>query len=126
MLAPDSRLTLLDALRPPAGYRLGCAVGTTFSLNLDAALTAPAAFALHAVADAGDERDVEPLELLDSIRRHAGLYTVFFQAGQIPVPNQRRLFAYLEGALIPVTAPGGGVFHPKVWVLRFDGADTPS
>lgn len=126
MLAPDSRLTLLDALRPPAGYRLGCAVGTTFSLNLDAALAAPAAFALHAVADAVDERDVEPLELLDSIRRHAGLYTVFFQAGQIPVPNQRRLFAYLEGALIPVTAPGGGVFHPKVWVLRFDGADTPS
>jgi len=126
VLAPDSRLTLLDALRPPAGYQLGCAVGTTFSLNLDAALTAPAAFALHAVADTVDRHDVEPLELLDSIRRHAGLYTVFFQAGQIPVPTQRRLFAYLEGALVPVTAPGGGVFHPKVWVLRFDGPETSS
>jgi len=122
VLAPDTRLTLLDALRPPAGYQLGCAVGTTFSLNLDAALTAPAAFALHAVTDAVEQRDVEPLELLDSIRRHAGRYTVFFQAGQIPVPVQRRLFAYLEGALVPVVAPGGGVFHPKVWVLRFDTA----
>lgn len=126
MLAPDARLTLLDALRPPAGYQLGRAVGTTFSLNLDAALTAPAAFALHAVADAVNQRDVEPLELLDSIRRHAGRYTVFFQAGQIPVPVQRRLFAYLEGSLVPVAAPGGGVFHPKVWVLRFDNADGPS
>ena len=126
MLAPDARLTLLDALRPPAGYQLGRAVGTTFSLNLDAALTAPAAFALHAVADAVNQRDVEPLELLDSIRRHAGRYTVFFQAGQIPVPVQRRLFAYLEGSLVPVVAPGGGVFHPKVWVLRFDTTDSPS
>lgn len=126
MLAPDARLTLLDALRPPAGYQLGRAVGTTFSLNLDAALTAPAAFALHAVADAVNQRDVEPVELLDSIRRHAGRYTVFFQAGQIPVPVQRRLFAYLEGSLVPVVAPGGGVFHPKVWVLRFDTADGPS
>ena len=126
MLAPDARLTLLDALRPPAGYQLGCAVGTTFSLNLDAALTAPAAFALHTVTDATEPRDVEPLELLDSIRRHAGRYTIFFQAGQIPVPTQRRLFAYLEGALVPVTAPGGGVFHPKVWALRFDAADGPS
>lgn len=123
MLAPDARHTLLDALRPPTGYQLGSAVGTTFSLNLDAALTAPAAFALHAVADAINQREVEPLELLDSIRRHAGRYTVFFQAGQIPVPVQRRLFAYLEGSLIPVVAPGGGVFHPKVWVLRFDTAN---
>ena len=120
MLSPDGRQTLLDALRPPFGYQLGCAVGTTFSLSLDAALTAPAAFALYAVADAAEQRDVEPLELLDSIRRHAGRYTVFFQAGQVAVPAQRRLFAYLEGALVPVTAPGGGVFHPKVWVLRFE------
>jgi hypothetical protein len=126
VLTPDTRITLLDALRPPAGYQLGCAVGTTFSLNLDAALTAPAAFALHAVADAVQHREVEPLELLDSIRRHAGRYTIFYQAGQIPVPSQRRLFAYLEGALIPVVAPNGGAFHPKVWVLRFDAPDAPS
>lgn len=120
MLSPDDRQTLLDALRPPFGFHLGCAVGTTFSLGLDAALTAPAAFALYAATDAAEQRDVEPLELLDSIRRHAGRYTVFFQAGQVAVPTQRRLFAYLEGALVPVTAPGGGVFHPKVWVLRYE------
>lgn len=121
MLAPDTRQTLLDALRPPVGRRLGYAVGTTYSLSLDAALTAPAAFALHAAAEASDDRQVEPLELLESLRRHAGRFTVFFQAGQVSVPTQRRLFAYLEGALLPVVAPKGGVFHPKVWVLRFEG-----
>lgn len=126
MLLPDARQTLLDSLRPPPGSRLGCAVGTTFSLHLDAALTAPAAFALYAVRDLREPRDVEPLELLESIRRHASRFTVFFQAGQVAVPTQRRLFAYLEGAVVPVVAPNGGVFHPKVWVLRFDADDAPS
>ena len=126
MLSPDIRQTLLDALRPPAGFRLGCAVGTTYSLNLDAALTAPASFALYAVTDLREPRRVEPLELLDSIRRHADRFTIFFQAGQVAVPVQRRLFAYLEGAVIPVAAPNGGVFHPKIWVLRFDADDAPS
>lgn len=126
MLSPDSRQTLLDALRPPAGFRLGCAVGTTYSLSLDAALTAPASFALYAVTDLREPRMVEPLELLDSIRRHADRFTIFFQAGQVAVPVQRRLFAYLEGAVVPVAAPNGGVFHPKIWVLRFDADDAPS
>lgn len=125
MLAPDTRQTLLDALRPPPGHRLGYAVGTTYSLSLDAALTAPAAFALHAAAEATDDHEVEPLELLESLRRHAGRFTVFFQAGQVSIPTRRRLFAYLEGALVPVIAPNGGVFHPKVWVLRFDAEGAP-
>lgn len=121
MLNPDSRQTLIDALRPPLGYRLGCAVGTTYSLNLDAALTPPAAFALHSVSAERDPGDnVEPIELLDAIRRHSGLFTIFFQSGQIPIPTSRKLFTYLEGGLVPVTAPEGGVFHPKIWALRFD------
>lgn len=126
MLSPDSRQTLLDALRPPAGFHLGCAVGTTYSLDLDAALTAPASFALYAVTDLHEPRSVEPLELLDSIRRHADRFTIFFQAGQVPIPAQRRLFAYLEGAVVPVIAPNGGAFHPKIWVLRFDADGAPS
>lgn len=125
MLSPDTRQTLLDALRPPAGFRLGCAVGTTYSLNLDAALTAPAAFALHAVSEEREDGGVEPLALLDSLRRHVDRFTVFFQAGQVAVPKQRRLFAYLEGAMVPVAAPRGGVFHPKLWVLRFDADEAP-
>ena len=118
MLAPHDRRTLLDALRPPIGHRLDQAVGTTFSLNLDSLLIAPAAFALFDVGDRSPA-DVEPVELLDSIRRHADRITVFCQAGQLPVPHKRRLFTWLEEGVIPVTAPGGGVFHPKVWVLRF-------
>lgn len=125
MLKPDDRQTLIDALRPPPGYGLGCAVGTTFSLQLDTALTAPAAFALYNVLEQDRRAELEPLELLESIRRHADRFSIFFQAGQAAVPVQRRLFAYLERAVIPVTAPRGGVFHPKVWALRFEAPDAP-
>lgn len=119
MLAPADRHTLLDLLRPPLGATLDRAVGTTFSLNLDALLVAPAAFALF---ETGEEeaQKLEPLGLLDALRRHADRITIFCQAGQItPPPAHRRLLAYLEHSVLPVTAPRGGVFHPKVWVLRY-------
>ena len=45
MLAPDSRELLLDALRPPTGCSLDRAVATTFTLDLETALTVPLAFA---------------------------------------------------------------------------------
>jgi hypothetical protein len=121
VLQPEGRQTLLDSLRPPSGHSLDFAVGTTFSLSLDAMLTAPAAFALFDVGDQTSPGRLEPLQLLDSIRRHADRMMIFCQAGQIAVPAQRRLFAYLEKTIVPVSAPQGGVFHPKVWVLRFVG-----
>ena len=40
MLQPTNRLMLVDALRPPAGFVLDTAVGTTFTLHLDALLLA--------------------------------------------------------------------------------------
>lgn len=125
MLAPADRHTLLELLRPPVGATLDRAIGTTFSLNLDALLVAPAAFALFETGQ-DEVGELEPLGLLDALRRHAGRITVFCQAGQIaPPPAHRRLLAYLEQTVVPVAAPRGGVFHPKVWVLRFrhdDGA----
>jgi hypothetical protein len=123
ILAPADRHSLLELLRPPPGAVLDRAVGTTFSLNLDALLIAPAAFALF---ETGVDQvgDLEPLGLLDALRRNADRITVFCQAGQIaPPPAHRRLLAYLEETVVPVAAPRGGVFHPKVWVLRFRGDD---
>ena len=38
MLEPTNRLMLVDALRPPEGHTLDVAVGTTFTLDLDALL----------------------------------------------------------------------------------------
>lgn len=117
MLSPDQRANLIESLAPPPGHVLDLAVGTTYSLNLDALLTAPAAFALFR-AGGGDDGLV-PVEIIDSIRRHADRITLFHQAGQVSVPKTRLLFGLIEAMVVPARAPLGGIFHPKVWVLRY-------
>ncbi len=118
-LPPETRVVLTEALRPPAGFRVDLAVGTTYSLDLTALLLAPLAFAL---SDEWDLEHTDPIRLLDAMRRHADHTTVFSQAGGIHVPGSyRRILALVEDAVIEVTAPTpDGIFHPKVWALRFE------
>ncbi|HEX8163557.1 MAG TPA: phospholipase D family protein [Pyrinomonadaceae bacterium] len=121
MLEPQSRRHLLEALRPPPGYALDCAIGTTFSLDLLTMLTAPLAFTLFDWEDEGGRPTADPLALLEAVRRYAGRISVFCQAGQIAVPKKNQpLLGYLEDSVFEVKARHpDGVFHPKVWVLRF-------
>jgi hypothetical protein len=127
MLDPRNRRLFFDALRPPAGYQLDCAVGTTFSLDLLALLMVPLAFTEFEVT--GDEESFrpDPLLLLKAIQSRIDRIHIFCQAGQISVPRQfRGLFAYLEKAVHEVTAPHPeGVFHPKVWALRYTAEGLP-
>ena len=44
MLQPTDRRLLFDALAPPTGFKLDFAVGTTYTLDLFALLSAPVAF----------------------------------------------------------------------------------
>ncbi len=126
MLEPQSRTLLLDALRPPPEYRLDYAVGTTFTLDLVAMLAAPLAFALLDRSGSDGRLIADPLALLEALRRNADRFAVFCQAGRIAVPKpDRLLLSYLERNVIEVKAPYDGVFHPKVWVLRFVAEGQP-
>lgn len=72
MLSPYSRVGLFEALRPPPGSVVDAAVGTSFTLDLEALLTAPIAFALFEASDTDrDECGLEPVGLLEAIRRHS-------------------------------------------------------
>lgn len=123
MLQPANRLTLIDAMRPPAGHRFDAAMAVTFTLDLRALLAAPAAFAMtnaDGLIDGDRQAEpIEPIELIHAVRSHAQQITVFSQVGEIALPPSRRVFAFLERCVVPVTAPRGGVVHPKVWVLRY-------
>ena len=126
MLQPANRLTLIDAMRPPVAFRLESAMAVTFTLDLRALLAAPAAMALTESAGiAADGGSYEPIELLHALRSHANKITVFSQVGEIALPTARRVFAFLERAVVPVDAPRGGVVHPKVWVLRYESVGQP-
>jgi hypothetical protein len=125
VLEANDLRTLLDALRPPPGHQLDRAMGTTFSLDLYALVTAPLAFALFDSESSEDDAGIA--ELLESIRRHAESIDIFCQAGQIGLPvRYRPIVAYLETSVHPVTPTRRGqVFHPKLWALRFTAAGEP-
>lgn len=126
MLEPQSRTLLLDALKPPPGYQLDYAIGTTFTLDLVALLAAPLSFALLDRIDADGKLTGDPVALLEALRRNADRFAVFCQAGRISVPRPGRLLlSFLERNVFAVSAPQGGVFHPKVWALRFIAEGAP-
>ena len=126
MLSPDARQVATDILRAPAGYRLDGTVMTTYSLDLEVLLALP--LAVLAQADGGVEELLEdPLLLLEALREASDRVHVFVDEAGIALPSvQRELYAALEPSVHPVRAPGGGAFHPKVWVARFlDDEDNP-
>lgn len=113
MLEPDVRALLYDLLQPPPGFTLAHAVGTTFTLNLESALTVPLAFA-GSRANADDAVGV-----LDALRRAADRVDIFAQAGCVSLPKMHDLVALLEPMVHPV-GMRGRLFHPKVWFLEFE------
>jgi hypothetical protein len=121
MLQPDERTLLLDGLRPPVGMRLDYAVGTTFSLDLEALLMAPVTFALFDAQISEGNGGTDPLSIIEAVRRHASNIDLFCQAGQIHLPKEYRpITAYLEQSVHACTAGlPYRIFHPKVWMLRF-------
>jgi hypothetical protein len=126
MLEPGKRLLYLEELRPPEGYHLDRAIATTFSLDLLSLLMAPISMVLHE-SQSRDELLRDPMAALEAIRRSAGRIGVFCQKGRISVPTQQQLlFHSLEHTVVQVTPPGeSGVFHPKIWLMRFCADNAP-
>ena len=113
MLEPQTRAALTEQLAPPPGFELSHAVGTTFTLDLETALTMPLSFASHRLTAADGD-----IGILDAIRRAADRIDVFAQAGEISMGGRTDLVAFLEPIVHPVTVPRG-IFHPKVWFLEY-------
>ena len=128
-LTPETRVMLTDALRPPAGFRVDIAVGTTYSLNLTALLLAPLSFALFDQSNAleleAEFNSLDPIRVFEAVRRYAERTTVFCQAGGIHVPTSyRSVFTYVEDCVFEVMPPERRtLFHPKIWALRFVDRD---
>ena len=126
MLNPNSRSLYTSALTPPPGKIFDKAIATTFSMDPALLLEAPVYLALMAV---DDQTDPDPLSVLEAIRRYSKRITVYVQRGRIQVPQIAKpnpLFGFLEEMVVEVKAPGGGVFHPKVWAIRFVSPDQSS
>lgn len=120
MLRPGEQRLLTDAVKPPIDHRLDHAFISTYSLDLTALFSIPLALTFGDWEGEGGRPAAGPFALLEAIRRTASKFTVFCQPGEIAVPSPRqRVLAFLEPAIREVPAPLGGVFHPKLWVLRY-------
>ena len=131
MFEPGQRRLFHDTLRPPEGYRFDCAVGTTFTLDLQALLSVHLSFTFRDPEDGEGQLASDPLALLESARRHASRIVIFCHGGQtsVPRPGQQAL-AFLEQSVVTALPPSRngaqGVFHPKIWALRYQAEGMPT
>jgi hypothetical protein len=125
MLEPTSRELFLSALAPPGGLALDQAVGTTYSLDLQALLAVPLALTFANCEGADGEPIRDAIALLEPIRRLTNRFAIYTRAGGIQLPPiDQRLFTFVEDSVVEVKAPViNAAFHPKVWVLRFTDAE---
>jgi hypothetical protein len=117
---PTDRHNLLDLLRPPVGYRLDAALGTTFSLDF-VALTA----VMLAFVDSEPEGATEtfnPIETLRAITRLSARVRVFVNRGHIGVDKGAPVnkLCSLLASIVQDVRFDAGYFHPKVWVARYE------
>ena len=116
MLNPSNRTLYSTMLKPPAGYSLDRALGTSYSLDPLMALTIPLQLALFDT----DKSINDMVVLYEAIRRVSEKLDIFIDKGRISVPNgTQSLYIMLEPVLHEVSAIGGGAFHPKCWLLRY-------
>ena len=114
----------LDLLQPPIGYRLAAAIGTTFGLSTDALVAA-----LLSMCDAdGEELAENPIAATMAITRMSSKVRVLVHPATITVPHanlgSNRFIALLDRLVVEVQ-PSNGLFHPKVWALRFEHIGRP-
>lgn len=119
-LDPENRALYGEILRAPAGYELDVALATTYTLDFETALVIPATLAFHAAETRQQTLDT-PLALLEGLERLSSRIAIFCEAGRIKAmpKGSTPLTALLEDTVTEVTAPRGGAFHPKLWLLRF-------
>lgn len=119
MLNPDNRNLYTSALTPPPGMVFDEAIATTFSLDPTFLLQAPVYLALMA---SDSQQATDPFACFEAIRCYADRITVYVQQGRVQVPathSASPLLGLLEKMIVEANAPKGGVFHPKVWAIRY-------
>jgi HKD family nuclease len=126
MLHPkNNRIDYGEQLIPPLGYELQRAIGTTYSLELEALMVLPVAL-FYAQTLEGKPNEIR-YDMLEAITKASEKITVYYQNGQLKVPvKYHHLMAYWENGIEQVTMPNHvSSFHPKVWIVRYESKEKP-
>lgn len=122
MLNPrNNRLDYGSILSSPSNYEVDFAIGTTYSLDLDALVGASISLGLSQENDS-DLTD-NAIFLLEALRSTGDKIALFCQSGQIHLPTKvTPLYILLEDMVFQVTRYNSAKtssFHPKFWLLRY-------
>lgn len=131
MFRPDSNCDRTDyniILMPPDGYKLDKAIGTTYSLDLEA-LTA-VAICLGLSEETDSKLMQNPISMLNALQKVSDKIILFCEAGQIKASlKPTALSILLEKMVVEVALPKDRqlgrypAFHPKTWVLSYVNKD---
>lgn len=125
-LDPDQPTNFLDLMRPPSGYRLDAAVGTTYSLDF-VALTALLLAFVDGETDGGADQ-LNQIEVLRAITRLAHRVCLFVDRTHVSGAEET-IYGRLSGMydqIVREVVFEQGAFHPKVWVARYTPKATVS
>lgn len=120
-----AKLDYRELLTPPEGYVVDYAVGTTYSLDLQALLTVPLTFG--SITDLGDDiENINKLYTLSAIAETKKKFSIFCDAKSIKIPgkNQDSTFHKLLDDCVFTVNKGEANFHPKVWIISFKKIDS--
>ncbi len=125
MLNPkDNRLDYGSILSPPNNYEPDFAIGTTYTLDLDALVGASISLGLSTENDT--DLNKNPIFLLEALRSTGDKVALFCESGQIKLPNKPTpLYILLEDMVFQVTNNNNvqyskyASFHPKIWLIRY-------
>lgn len=131
MFRPDSNSDRTDygnILMPPKGYKLESAVGTTYSLDLEALTSVAVCLGLSEEADSRLMQN--PICMLNALQKVSDRLILFCEAGQIKVLSKpTALSVLLEKIVVEVALPKDKsmgrypAFHPKTWMLSYINSD---
>lgn len=131
MLEMDrDRVSFAELLRPPDGYQISFAVGTTYSLDLKALLGLCIPLGLG--FDPESLETINPVSLFAALQKLQGKLAIFCDKGGIKagiadmhrIDESTGLFMLLEGMIHQVQVDKNrrdalSSFHPKVWVAKY-------
>ena len=120
----SDRVNYSQILKPPSGYKVESAVGTTYSMDL--ATLVASAISLGLLEDTTPEILNNPICILSALQKISDKVVVFCEAGQIKVPKQASpLSILLDKMIVPVALEYDNkikrfpAFHPKTWLVTY-------
>lgn len=120
----DNRINFGQALRPFENYEMDCAIGTTYSLSLEALMFIPVT--LFFGEELNTTEKVLSSEMFEALTKVPEQVQIFCQRGKLQKPSfYHNILAFWEKSIEQIQMDSHlQSFHPKIWLVRYTPTKT--